>query len=393
MIVKIVLLVYCKIILSSAVVNVHRHVFIPGETYLESVTLYNTSIIYVTCQSPLSFFKDCNLTIENSDSSDKVTKTTCVIPIVKDSQYEVSQSSRIFTSSDKVIVVSGDRDQRDNSRSLIYYVFHPPNCTVTMNKIYIQDKDMSIKKFVEDSLILFGEGTFEMIYEDKVHCNENCSGIFDYSGNLINGPNEFNLRISRTGEMVHRIQPNDMGCEFCIQLASEERLNTSLVLNKNLMDILSSRDNSVKISSSHGILTVCKLESVPSDFLNCSQGDLTSWYKLDMGFRFEDVVIYNLPKNEGMMVVAIRRENHRRSFNHQIILTVFDHRRRKFGNVNVGMLFSRNYLTFIYIYMNVNDSNEYCLSMFEHADFRHEYEYDAMCFPKDYFMDLIGRSY
>ncbi|KAJ8664747.1 hypothetical protein QAD02_006409 [Eretmocerus hayati] len=343
--------------------------------------------------------KKCNLTIEAGPGDDKLHNSTCIIPFANSSIRETIEGSRIFTVSDSVIVISGEKGRKSNAKSLVYFIFSPPNCIPMINKVTFGNVDL--KNIVEQSLILSDTEKFEVIYYDGNNSHRFWSIIFNRGGVSSDRPLEFDFKIPRMRTMVSRIPMNQHLCTSCIQFLSEERLETSILFNQNAMELLNSKNHNIKISTAHGVLRICKQESNPSKFLNYSEGNLTSWYQLDMGFEFEDVVIYNLPKNEGIMVVVLHNVYEGKpgkvyypqpSFvRHMVYLTMFDNQKTKYGNLKLDEYQSRNYPTSIYIYMYIDDPHEYCVAFFERGDFQRDYEHDVRCYNEQLFYSLIGR--
>ncbi|KAJ8667219.1 hypothetical protein QAD02_008881 [Eretmocerus hayati] len=370
--------------------NLNREISLGPKTYLAGLTMYNTTLNYVACEDIDPSRKKCDLVVETHEFTGFLRRKSCLVSVHSKENHTLHPVARTFSfGKDEIIIAWGETHDENESPLLKINVVHPHDCRKGSIEIPVYDKSHDIGHVLERLLVLPHLDSYEAIYYDKEVCNRVCSVIFNSEG-LTDGPSKPDLGLisKRPKEFVFPYQsnPNLRELGHCFTSMSEERLDASLIFTQHMRRTLYAETNKFRrteISTAHGNLTLCKQESYDTNYLNCSQGNLKSWFNLTFPYNFQDSLIYN-SGNGGILVFTGRKEQSEQTSYYKFSVTAFDNEKRAHKGVYVARSKCSNSHSRLHVNIFENESNEYCISFFERA---HSARFIAKCFSRDFFME------
>ncbi|KAJ8668796.1 hypothetical protein QAD02_000055 [Eretmocerus hayati] len=383
-----VLLVFSSLVLkseSSRVSSFSRQIQFQNGSELVAFTMQKNNLIYISCEGIKKILKDsqrqlsrhCDLKVV-THTQDKVTEvSSCPIDtaINQDTENEPLPTARVVkVSKNNVVMFWADLargDQLINLKSINIYL---PDCSQETDSVILWGQYfVEIRHVIEQLIVLTRPKTYEVIYDNRDTCLRACSLLYNDQGSRMITPLEANLTkiTEKSGEFIFpaRFGSDLLSPSSCFLLSSEEKLNVSMVFNKNVFNLMGfdlGVTRRPKISTAHGILTICH-EVYNTKFLNCSRGNLNKWFSLTFDSKFQGSLVHNLPDGGFLTLTVVKREMERKSF--LLRLSRFDVH-GKLRNVNdvMDLKCGDGLLYCFYVDMYQNIDGEMCVSVFRKVE-------------------------
>ncbi|KAJ8669947.1 hypothetical protein QAD02_001206 [Eretmocerus hayati] len=259
---------------------------------------------------------------------------------------------------------------------------------MSTNTIALGNPDSNTNDILENMLIIPSLDSYEIIYKDIKTCREYCYTIFNKEAGKLSGPHELSQLQDRTRllKFSARLGTETLGTGHCFIMTSEEPLEAVSILDKQVKQLIDTEKNhahSLRISTAHSKLSICKQETRESQFLNCTQkdfqNDLQTWYNLTFDTKFGDTIVYNTAEGGFLVLNSRKIVSDKENDGFKIFLTQFGPQRQLQFSVETFAFKCENRPIRIRAQIWENDAGGYCTSLFEQSD---ESRFSISCLPK-----------
>ncbi|KAJ8688416.1 hypothetical protein QAD02_024211 [Eretmocerus hayati] len=358
---------------SQGVATITREIHLAPDTHIVASTIYKTMAAYVTCEKLDQSDRKCNLTSEVLD--DLYAPIICPIPLRFKQGYRYGIVPKIFIGNDGevVLIFSGSSDFESPGWFFSIFFRKPPYCNWSSVIVSLRQNFSSYNDIVDEILIIRHPSNYQFIYKDEGSCQNACSLIYNNEGKKLQNHTNLNLTEHLSGDFVLPRRSSYVGFEssgtgHCFVITSEERLNASLFFNEQVHQTLDPTRNtdfySMRFTTAHQKMGICKQEKPDNRFLNCSSGDLRSWFNLTLNSQLRDPVIYSTANDK---FFVLRSEALGNSSTFEILLTLFDSQKKFRFNLPMKTIECHNKPIHLRALIWESDGGDYCLSLFEEA--------------------------
>ncbi|KAJ8688417.1 hypothetical protein QAD02_024212 [Eretmocerus hayati] len=328
---------------------------------------------YVTCEKLDQSNRKCNLTTDILD--DLYEPITCNIPLKVSPGVRYGIVPKIFIGNDGeiVLIFSGTSDIERSGSFLSIFFRKLLFCYWSSVVVSLRQNFSSYNDIVDEILIIRHPSNYHFIYKDEGSCQNACSLIYNSEGTKLQNHTNLDLTEHLSGDFVLPRRSSYVGFEssgtgHCFVITSEARLNASLFFNEQVHQTLDPTRNtdfySMRFTTAHQKMVICKQEKPDNRFLNCSSGDLRSWFNLTLNSQLRDPVIYNTANDK---FFVLRSEALGNSNTFEIFLTLFDSQKQFRFNLPMKIIECRNKPIHLRALIWESDGGDYCLSLFEQA--------------------------
>ncbi|KAJ8672560.1 hypothetical protein QAD02_003819 [Eretmocerus hayati] len=183
------------------------------------------------------------------------------------------------------------------------------DCEVIIDENTV-DRILNICPEVDYKFILPRKTRNGTVHIDTVFDEEKCSLVFRVDHRKLPKYTEDEIALENAEFVWTLSMALDNGnSNECLYFQSAERLKASLFYTNKVVRIFHPRGVESRwtgVSTSHGVLGLCKVEVPDSRFLNCSQGDLKTWTRLNFDYDPENSIMHNLPRGE-YLILSMRK--------------------------------------------------------------------------------------
>ncbi|KAJ8668794.1 hypothetical protein QAD02_000053 [Eretmocerus hayati] len=345
------------------------------DTNITAFTMYNKTLISVTCQNLNTSKRNCSLNVETYLYYDLPHARICPFTLEALTDYELQNIIRVFAYENYITVVSEQIDSKAKYVILQRRIFHPFDCRMENPRSFVLKGNHSV---IGRLILLPSKKPHEMI-----HANNETESPQERNISLV----EFgslklmNVTEIRRGYFVFPTKPTseNSNAGYPFVLISEERIDAPMFFFENMIRALGHAERKnlkPMISTAAGSVSICLQETANSDSLDCSRDDLTTTKNLKFNHRFRDAVIYNLP-GQKIAVVTVK-ENETVVNCYALMLNVFSED-GFLREIKIEEMCHPSNPTYIHVFISEDDFDRLCIYRFKRIK---PYEFHTACYSK-----------